>query len=393
MPTERLAPHMLGTARDEPPHFAGRHGELTTLTRIHEKAVRTGKPPKGLVLVDGVQGVGKTQLLEHFVGTRAEAPARLALTTNGLGEKPELLFVLMLGAVGRETAARKLAGASDRITGVGAAGAQVRMDRSRSQWRLDSLLELSRRQGLWAGRTLLLTIDEVQNVTAAERDVLRTLHEGAHGCPIVVLCAGLQHAAGRLSGTLIGADGRPNKAGISRFAERLTLGPLRRHETKAAFALGLAKFGVDVDDHQAETLAQRAMDFPQHIHGYLRGVLDAVGGRQGQLGPAHIARAVEQGDKARVAYYQERLSGTERSDLMPGLAGAMRRSEATEMSWEDARRHLAGRGAEDADAVLTSALEHGVLTIDSVRRISFGMPSFHGFLLALEATAPRRTGA
>ena len=88
MPTERLAPHMLGTARDEPPHFAGRHGELTTLTRIHEKAVRTGKPPKGLVLVDGVQGVGKTQLLEHFVGTRAEAPARLALTTNGLGEKP-----------------------------------------------------------------------------------------------------------------------------------------------------------------------------------------------------------------------------------------------------------------------------------------------------------------
>lgn len=389
MPIERLAPYMLGTAREEPPHFAGRQGELSTLTRIHEKTTHTGKPPKGLVLVDGVQGVGKTQLLEQFANTRAETAARLSLTTSGLGEKPELLFVLMLGAVGREAAARKLADANDRITGVGADGAQVRMDRSRSRWRLDGLLEMSRRQGLWTERTLLVTIDEVQNVTASERDVLRTLHEGAHGCPIVVLCAGLQHAAGRLSGTLIGTDGRPNKAGISRFAERLTLGPLRRDETKAAFVLGLAKFGLDIDEKQAETLAQRAMDFPQHIHGYLRGVLDAAGERQGRIEAADIARAVEQGDKARVAYYQERLSGTERSDLMPGLAAAMRRSQATKMDWEDARRHLAANGADDADAVLTSALEHGVLTIDALHKISFGMPSFHSFLLAEAGLAPQ----
>ena len=46
---------------------------------------------------------------------------------------------------------------------------------------------------------------------------------------------------------------------------------------------------------------------------------------------------------------------------------------------------LAELGAEDPEATLQSALEHGVLTTDPRRRISFGIPSLHDYMSALHA--------
>ena len=60
------APPALPTARQPPLHFAGRKRELADFAAMFADVRRLGRPPGGLVLVDGVQGVGKTQLVKHF---------------------------------------------------------------------------------------------------------------------------------------------------------------------------------------------------------------------------------------------------------------------------------------------------------------------------------------
>ena len=66
---------LFGSARDVPPYFAGRRNELDILRKRLEYIRSTGDPRGGLVLIDGVQGVGKTQLLTHFASIAAEGRA------------------------------------------------------------------------------------------------------------------------------------------------------------------------------------------------------------------------------------------------------------------------------------------------------------------------------
>ena len=66
MPEPTGVPPARPTARQPPLHFAGRKQELADFAGMFEDARRSGRPPGGLVLVDGVQGIGKTQLVKHF---------------------------------------------------------------------------------------------------------------------------------------------------------------------------------------------------------------------------------------------------------------------------------------------------------------------------------------
>lgn len=373
---------VLGTSRSEPAHFAGRRRELAELARTYEYVNASGRPAGGLVLVSGVQGVGKTQLVEHFVKT--SAVTRLALTTNDLGETPEELFVWMMRAVGQERPAAKLAGLRGKLTSLGVSGAQVRVDRPRSRRTLGHLLAQSRESGLWQGRTLVVTIDELQTATASQRDTLRVLHEGAHGAPIMLLCAGLQHTAERLSTPLRNPDGTEHSGTISRFTE-LRLAPLARSETREAIERGLLRLGIAPSAEQAETLAAHAMDFPQHIHGYLKGVWEAMDGRSGAPSGREFQTALQSGDDARVAFYEQRLRGTLDAETIPALAAAMDGQQVRDLKWKEAAAVLAELGADDPEATLQSALEHGVLTTDPRRRVSFGIPSLHDYMGALHA--------
>ena len=373
---------VLGTSKSEPAHFAGRRRELAELARTYEYVSASGKPAGGLVLVSGVQGVGKTQLVEHFVKT--SSLARLALTTNDLEGLPEELFVWMMRAVGRERRAAKLAGLTGKLTGIGVPGVQLRAERPRGRRTLGHFLAQSKDRGWWRGRALVVTIDELQKVTAGQRDTLGVLHEGAHGAPIMLLCAGLQHTADRLGATLRNPDGTENTGAISRFAE-IRLAPLARSETREAIERGLQRLDITPSAEQIEVLAAQAMDFPQHIHGYLEGVWEAMAGRSGAPGEREFEVAVRRGDEARAAFYEQRLRGTLDAETIPGLAVAMDRQQIRELRWKEAAAVLAEMGAEDPDAALQSALEHGVLTTDPRRRVSFGIPSFHDYMSTLHA--------
>ncbi len=61
---------LLGTERNAPPHFAGRTDELNRLAGYAEYVFRNSDPSGGIVLIDGVPGSGKTQLMRRFVERR-----------------------------------------------------------------------------------------------------------------------------------------------------------------------------------------------------------------------------------------------------------------------------------------------------------------------------------
>ena len=65
---------LFGTSRDRPLHFAGRGDELGAMTKHLQYIRGTGDVSGGMILVEGVQGVGKTQLVDEF-SRRAVATA------------------------------------------------------------------------------------------------------------------------------------------------------------------------------------------------------------------------------------------------------------------------------------------------------------------------------
>ena len=377
-------PPLQATARQPPLHFAGREQELAELSGMFEDVRRSGLPPGGLVLVDGVQGVGKTQLVRHFASTVDGGGASvLAMTTNDLDADSEQILVRILEAAGAASSeAEGFADLLGKITDAKAAGFAVKFDKPRVRQPLNAMLDRSKRFGVWNDCTLLVTIDEIQCLTPSQRSTLRDLHDGAHECPIMVLCAGLQHSVDVLAGTLTDANGNTDDRGITRFAEHYTLRPLARCETKEAIVRGAARYRVVVGDEQAEELAAHAMDFPQHIHGYLQGIIRAMAGRRGEPGVDEVAAAVAHGGNVRRAYYEERCRGMSHPDLMPALANAMRTADAKKLSWDFAIEVLKAQGVEDPEAVIVSAMKHGVLTRSAGHEVSFGIPSFHDFMCA-----------
>lgn len=379
-------PPMRATARQPPLHFAGRKQELADLSGMFEDVRRLGRPPGGLVLVDGVQGIGKTQLIKHFASTiadDADGASVLAMTTNDLDADPEQLLVRILEAAGATSAeARGSADLLGKVTDAKAGGLSVKVDRPRLRQPLNAMLDRSKRLGAWRERALLIAIDEIQVLTPSQRSTLRDLHEGAHDCPIMVLCAGLQHSVDVLAGTLADASGGTDDRGISRFAGHYTLAPLARSETKEAIVRGAGRCGIAVGDEQAEELAACTMDFPQHIHGYLQGLIKAMAGRQGEPSAKEIAAAVTHGNAVRVAYYEERCRGMSHPSLMPALASAMQAAGMNKLSWGFAIQVLKKQGAEDPEALILSAMKNGVLTRSADHEVSFGIPSFHAFMCA-----------
>ena len=365
--------------RQPPPHFAGRKQELAKLRELHDGVCRDGLPLGGIVLVDGVQGVGKTQLIDRFASTVGGSV--LNLTTGDLDQEPEQLVALMLAFAGASDAeARKATDLDAKITGLKSGMFGVQGERPRVRQPLNAMLLRTKQQQAWRRRSLLVTVDEVQTITAAERRTLRVLHEGRHGCPIMVLCAGLQHSADVLAAAL-DDDGVPDRSAISRFAAHFTLGPLARSETVDAIVIGAEHFDIRLSAGQAGTLAARSMDFPQHVHGYLEGVVETMRGRTGAAADEDVEAALRHGDRARIAYYDSRLFGVPDADVLPALADAMGEDER-QLSWKDALRLSMRHGAGAPESTLRDAVERGVLTVDKYRRLSFGIPSFHSYMRA-----------
>ena len=354
--------------RQAPLYFTGRREELAALDEKLRDLCATGDPTNGLQLTVGVPGVGKTQLAGEFVKRVAgetvhgRTVAVLNLPPEDLSS-PADLFVEMSAALNEAQRGEQIAGHDDRVSGVtlGATG-------------LNQMLRRSKAAGMWEGKALVLMVDELQGADDSGMASLRVLHQGLHQCPILLLGFGLRHTATRL------ADRRAETS-ISRIAPpTILLGPLNEDDTRDAFATTLSMLEHDdVPAESTEVLAQASSGFPQHINCYLVGAHEALL-RHGHLtGPA-LEEAVAHGDRRRRDYYEDRLDMATNRRAVLAVAAAMEAAGSTAIHAHEAADAVraAGFSTEDMD----SAVAHGALTLYR-GEISFGIPSFHAYMLNL----------
>ena len=390
--TARPPSATLGTQRDPLPFFAGRHGELAALNARLDRLCETGDPSGGMSLVVGVPGVGKTHLARKFAedATRRTETRQVwhtRLNTKTLRTQDVVVFMSLMAAIDRENIGRKVADIENKTTAFSASalgvGGRVARERPRDSNDLATLLQRSLQAGAWDGRALVVTIDELQKVSQDGIETLCVLHEGDHGCPILVVGIGLQHTPQVL--------GNPGSAiGISRVAQTIKPGPLPPSEALLAVERNLlALVGTEVPKASREALAAASHGFPQHIHGYLAGAVAAIA-KHGHLdeGPS-LTDALAAGDQARADYYNDRLGMLPDQDAMLAVVDTMRELGRDSLRMKEAVDAL-DDACYDGTATVREAIAHGILTADERGALSFGIPSFHSHMTQRLASAHGR---
>ena len=379
------APHAkLRSEREPPPYFAGRAKELAALNKRLDDLRETGDPTGGMALIVGVPGAGKTQLGRKFAEdalarTAALDVRRLATDTSML-EADVDLFMAIARALGVEKEGRKVGDLDTRSTGrnagIGLFKGGLTQEHARHTGGLSALLDASKHAGMWNGKVLVLVVDELQTIQPEGMRALRVLHQGDHGCPILLVGIGLQHTQHVLGNPTDGA------AGISRVAAPITLESLSGEEALEAIKRNMLAMGHEIPKACVVALAAASQGFPQHVHGYLNGAIEAIE-KHGDLAVGRsLDDALKAGDQARNDYYDARLSMLHDQDAMLPVIETMlesgrpwlRRSEAVRAVNE--HPSAAASAPLDGENTVRQAIAHGVLTLER-GGVSFGIPSFH----------------
>ena len=370
----------LRSERGPPPYFAGRGKELAVLRKRLDDLCETGNPRDGMALVIGVPGVGKTQLGQKFAADAAAHKAainirQLAIDTTMLEHDIDL-FMAAARALNAEEAGRGVAELDTRSTGrtagVGVVRGGITQEHARHTGRLSALLDASRQTNMWDGKALLLLVDELQSVAPAGMRALRVLHQGDHGCPILLVGMGLQHTQQVLGNP---ADG---STGISRVATPIQLTCLSDSEALDAIRRGMRAMGHDIPEPATAALAKASYGFPLHVHGYLQGALDAIAEHGSLAAGAALTAALEAGDQARTDYYDARLGMLTDQDAMLPVAATLLQEGRESLRRSEAVRAV-NAGAFDGEKTVREAIIHGVLTLQR-GGVSFGIPSFRGHM-------------
>ena len=365
----------LRSPREPPPYFAGRATELAALNKRLDDLRETGDPTGGMALIVGVPGAGKTQLgrkfAEEAVARDASHLRHLAVDTTMLEDDVDL-FMAVARTLDAEAAGRKVAELDTRSTarsaGIGIVRGGVTREHARHTGSLSALLCTSHHAGMWKQRALVLIVDELQTVEPPGMRALRALHQGDHGCPILLVGIGLQHTQQVLGNPPDGS------AGISRIAEPITLAPLSEDDALKAIAGNMLAMGYDIPEATVIALAEASQGFPQHVHGYLRGAVDAID-KHGALerGPA-LDAALQAGHQARTDYYDARLGMLADQDAMLPVIETMLATGRESLRRSEAIAAV-NAAAFDGETTVRNAIAHGVLTL-ARGGLSFGIPSF-----------------
>ncbi len=322
--------------KEEALYFVGRRGLITGIEKTVGQMRRlvAGKEVSDLVssglnlsdqrtwLVQGAPGAGKSALLSNLQRIWAEqkdGPVSVRVDYLELENESELIKTIA-NAIRSDGAAilnsfqtRELEGGLKFWgSGVGVKATETKKSESltfRHLWRLyDKRLP----DFIWKRlparfkpkvstlQLVVLTIDEIQNLTSQGEKLLSRIHLGEHGFPIVAVLAGLAWSRSRL-----------NDAGISRLSKGhvRTLEPLSEAEAAEAVRLLLEQYEIEgfQDAPVARKIAMWSDGWPQHLHNYMCVLATELVNRKGDLAAVDEKRIREEGSRMRNDYYMERL--------------------------------------------------------------------------------------
>lgn len=371
--------------RDSPLVFGGRSEELGELHEFF-RPIRTrqsNNPTRGgLFLVSGIQGIGKTQMAKEFIKREVEAHEDVhmieinvsSLKNHTVCYKDIRTEVSRFGKVA--SSAERLFGFKATLPVVG----EVSFDKADDGLDFNARLKSLREK--WGDRTLIVYVDEIQGIESEPKeavDALGMLCSGTHGCPMMVLCSGLQNSH-KVLAELGGHQ-------LSRQARHIVLGALTTDETLDCIDESLREIGyTNPPQWWVEAICESTDGFPYHITTYLNAAIESV--NKPHTDDTMFDVLVD-GDTGRYEYYATRLGslGLDYTEIL--RSPSVKEILGSESVSYDEMREAISHASElkemknlDPRDVIREASSKGIFTYDFKKGgITIEIPSLRDFIL------------
>ena len=333
---EALKQFILDQDKSYPPTFVGRKDVITTIRNMSENVYKKYKndsfQPAATQLVHGAPGAGKSSLLMHLQKAVAWKDFKDIYGTS----QPDPLVLYLAGparftdlnSFGHELKTcltdghrRSLSTIKKTITeGSAGIGSYIKFGRaveSHNEFH-DPIEAIIRDRSIIWNRPLIIAIDEFQNirgdwnkkenqVSQLHVGILRNLHDGAYGKPIMLVLGGLCDVPDILF-----------KCGITRFPNdnNHPIGAFKRDcesdddETKELIEAWREKFEIPEGQWQEEIfqMAEEGSHWPMHIHNSLRALAKEIVDNNVEMNHWNLKRVRENAAEMRKSYYNLRIS-------------------------------------------------------------------------------------
>ena len=368
----------------EQPMFVGRHEELTRLNNYFKVVSERKQGSAGIVLVNGISGIGKSQLIEKFARDKEQDgdASWLKLSVDNLSESK--LLELLRNTL-RYRQKRK------RWTDIDVKAIALKSDTPKGEQCDDLAACFDQLASSKHGEPIILTIDDVQEINLEQQaSTLRRLHSGLIGLPILVVCAGLQNAPAVL-----------HEHGITRPGEKIKLETLSQADCVAAISQMLDVWGCvaeDIDrdntDLKIRALASSTQGFPCHLQSHISALKVVIRERCGNFGTAEDwLRVGELSDYKRNEYYSGRIealgfpnAGIVMHRIAKLLNQRMHASFKTVSSADIIKilNTVESEGMVEIDKgkALVRMIESGCLKVEEYSFYSIPIPSFQQYLMS-----------
>ena len=364
--------------------FVGRHDELSRLNNHFNVIFERDQGSAGIVLVFGMSGIGKTQLIEKFARDKEQAGDALwlKLSVDNLSESI-LLELLRNTLIYRQK--------SKRWTDIKVNAIGLKSDTPEEEQCEDLAACFDQLASSKHGEPIILTIDDVQEINLEQQaSTLRRLHSGLIGLPILVVCAGLQDAPAVL-----------HEHGVTRPGEKIKLEMLSQTDCVAAISQVLDVWGCaaeDMDrdntDLKIQALASSTQGFPCHLQSHISALKVVIRERCGNFGTAEDwLRVGELSEYKRNEYYSGRIealgfpnAGIVMHRIAKLLNQRMHASFKTVSSADIIKilNTVESEGMVEIDKgkALVRMIESGCLKVEEYSFYSIPIPSFQQYLMS-----------
>ncbi|MCY4232738.1 MAG: ATP-binding protein [Bacteroidetes bacterium] len=360
--------------RGPSPFFHGREEIIDNFNIVLDdyKALKDGTT----FMIQGSPGVGKTALIDVLAREASNQGWKsVHIGTNTLWKPDDLLHRL-----GKKTNMR-ITGASVEasIDQYVKASAGLSVDIFPVAQTIIKILQDDK-------KPLLLILDEAQalglpGVVPAEMkgdvtDVLKQIHNGEMGRPVMLLTGGLGTTESALS-----------TFGISRFEGdcKVYLGRLDKASERAVVHDWLMHAGLTARDTSAwiDAITEHTYGWPQHIMSYVKPAVKYLKANKHQMTDEGVDFVLVNGKEARLEYYDSRAHDidehkrealaravmdvpTDSTTTRPAISSSLKKSGLTE---------------KEADSLFTRALDQGIIDKRKGGRYGIPIPSMHSWLI------------